>query len=81
MRIPRDLSGREFLKKLSVLGYEFRYQTGSHLICETLQNGKHRVSIPNHNPVKVGTLSWILGDIADHHGKSQKELMLLLFGK
>jgi len=75
MKIPRDLSGAELLKRLGKLGYRFCWQTGSHLICETECNGKHRISIPNHDPVKIGTLSLILSEIAEHHDITKQELL------
>jgi predicted RNA binding protein YcfA (HicA-like mRNA interferase family) len=31
MRIPRDLSGADLVKRLSRLGYEVTRQTGSHI--------------------------------------------------
>jgi len=78
MKPPRDLSGAELLKRLGKLGYRLCWQTGSHLICETEQNGRHRISIPNHDPIKVGTLSMILGDVAKHHEMTKKELLSII---
>ena len=40
----------------------------------------HRVSIPRHNPLRVGTLEGILGDIAEYLEIDQAELMQELFG-
>jgi hypothetical protein len=28
-----------------------------------------------HNPIKVGTLGWLLGQIAAHHGTTSEELV------
>jgi predicted RNA binding protein YcfA (HicA-like mRNA interferase family) len=32
MKLPRDLSGNELAKKLSIFGYRITRQTGSHLL-------------------------------------------------
>ena len=75
MRIPRDLSGNELIKKLKKLGYSPTRQTGSHIRLTTMQNGEHHITIPNHSPLRIGTLSTILGDIASHFGKSKEALL------
>ena len=79
MRIPRDLTGKELIKALGKLGYEVTRQSGSHIRVSTARNGTHHVTIPDHRPIKVGTLSGILGDIATHHQMSREELLALLF--
>jgi predicted RNA binding protein YcfA (HicA-like mRNA interferase family) len=79
MKLPRDLSGIEFVKLLSVLGYEVTRQTGSHIRLTTQINGEHHITIPNHNPIKVGTLSNILSEIADHFKLSKEELNQKIF--
>jgi predicted RNA binding protein YcfA (HicA-like mRNA interferase family) len=79
MRIPRDLTGKEFIKALGKLGYEVTRQSGSHIRLTTSHNGTHHVTIPDHRPIKVGTLSGILSDIAAHHQVTREELLTLLF--
>jgi len=79
MKLPRDLSGIEFVKLLSVLEYNVTRQTGSHIRLTTQLNGEHHITIPNHNPIKVGTLSNILKDIADHVELSKEELNEKIF--
>jgi hypothetical protein len=44
----------------------------------TQMNGKHRISVPAHNPVAPGTLRNILQDVAAHAGMSGEELLRLL---
>ena len=80
MKLPRDLSARELIKALSSLGYRITRQKGSHIRVTTQQGGNHHVTIPDHNPIRVGTLANILGDIADHFGISRDELLERLFG-
>jgi predicted RNA binding protein YcfA (HicA-like mRNA interferase family) len=57
MRMPRDLSADELVKALGRVGYEKRRQTGSHIRMTTAERGEHHVTIPNHHPIKIGTLS------------------------
>lgn len=60
MKTPRNLSGSELTKNLEKLGYVVVRQKGSHVRLTTLQNGEHHLTIPAHNPIKVGTLAEIL---------------------
>ena len=45
----------------------------------THENGEHHVTIPRHDPLRVGTLSAILGDVAQHFGITREELARRLF--
>ena len=75
MRIPRDLSGKSLIKKLGKLGYEISRQTGSHIRLTTQQNGEHHITIPNHDSLRIGTLSHILQDVAAHFEKTKEEIL------
>jgi predicted RNA binding protein YcfA (HicA-like mRNA interferase family) len=81
MRLPRDLSGRDLAKALSKLGCEITRQTGSHIRLTTNRNGEHHVTVPDHRPMRVGTLGAIVGDIARHQGVDRDELAQTLFGR
>ena len=74
MNLPRSLSGKELIKALDKLGYLPTRQVGSHIRLTTKQNGTHHVTVPNHKPIKVGTLSNILKDVASHFEKSKDEI-------
>lgn len=78
MRLPRDISGLELVKALRPLGYLESRQSGSHIRLTTEENGSHHITIPKHNPIKLGTLASILDDVANHHQLSRSELMLRL---
>lgn len=78
MKLPRNLTGLEFVRILEILGYKITRQTGSHIRITTLQNGVHHVTVPAHNPLKVGTLSAITGDIAQHFNLTRDELLTRL---
>ena len=75
MKLPRDLTGLQLVKNLEVLGYQVARQTGSHIRITTLQSGEHHLTIPAHNPLKTGTLSAILNDIAQHFNLTREELL------
>ena len=46
----------------------------------TDHQGEHHVTIPRHDPLRVGTLGAIIVDVADHHGLSRDALLEELFG-
>ncbi|MBU3663178.1 MAG: type II toxin-antitoxin system HicA family toxin [Bacteroidetes bacterium] len=75
MKLPRNVSAQDLIKGSKKLGYEVTRQTGSHIRLTTHQNGQHHITIPNHDPLKIGTLSAILSDIASHFGISKEEVI------
>lgn len=81
MRLPRDVSGTELAKMLKPLGYEVVRQTGSHMQLKTFQNGEHTITIPNHDFIRIGTLSQILSNIGQHFKLNKEEIAEKIFGK
>ena len=80
MKLPRDLSSARLAKALTRVGYSITHQTGSHLRLTTASPSEHHVTIPAHDPLKVGTLAAILADVAAHQEISRDELLDRLFG-
>lgn len=80
MRIPRDLSGDDLANALQIYGYQITRQVGSHMRLTTIQDGEHHITIPRHNPLRIGTLNAILKDISEHLKISRDELLTSLFG-
>ena len=80
MKLPRDLSGAQLVKALSRIGYSTTRQTGSHLRLTTASPAEQHVTIPVHDPLRIGTLAAILADVAAHQEISRDELMERLFG-
>ena len=78
MKIPRDVSGSDLAKALRALGYERVRQDGSHIRLTTERGSQHHVTIPNHSPIKVGTLTAILKAVALHHKLTVEELLVQL---
>ena len=82
MRMPRNLSGMELAALLRRhYGYNLIRQRGSHMrLASTFMGYEHHVSVPRHNPLKVGTLDDIIGNVAEYLEIGQDELTQKLFG-
>jgi predicted RNA binding protein YcfA (HicA-like mRNA interferase family) len=81
-KIPRDISGNELSKLLSRYGYEVVRQTGSHIrLVSKYQDTEHKITIPNHNPIKIGTLNNILNDVSEYLKIPKQILIGQLFKK
>jgi predicted RNA binding protein YcfA (HicA-like mRNA interferase family) len=78
-RLPRNVSGRQLASALSIFGYRVTRQSGSHQRLTTAINGEHHITIPVHDPLKLGTLSAILSEVSRHLGISKAELIEKLF--
>ncbi len=73
------INGQELIKKLKPFGYKVVRQSGSHIRIQTDVNGKHSETIPNHNPLKIGTLNSILQNIARHLNITVEQLIDEIF--
>ena len=76
MKLPRDFSGADLVKSLKKLGYQVTRQSGSHIRLTTTVEGEHHVTVPKHDPLRIGTLAGILDDVATHFGMSRDELLI-----
>ena len=81
MRIPRDLSGDDLASLLKRYDYVVTRQSGSHMRLTTQRGGEHHVTIQRHKALRVGTLSNILNDVAQHLGIDREDLAKSLFEK
>lgn len=80
MRLPRDLRGAELARLLAKYEYRATRQTGSHLrLTSTIKDKEHHITIPKHSPLKIGTLSGILTEVAEYLKKDKKDLFSELF--
>lgn len=79
MRLPRDLSGSDLAHILRRLGYSITRQAGSHLRLTTTEHGEHHITISQHSPLRIGTLSAILTDVAAHFELTREQLHQQLF--
>ena len=64
MKVPRDVNASDLINLLTSYGYIIIRQTGSHVrLSKSLDEVEHNITIPNHKPIKVGTLHNIVKDI------------------
>lgn len=76
MKLPRDLSGAELTKLLGKhYGYVRVNQEGSHVILEAKTPPSHRIAIPNHSPLRIGTLNGILRAVAAAQGVTREDIL------
>ena len=76
MKLPRNVSGQDLAAALCRhWGYVKIHQVGSHIIIQTQEPSPHRVAIPAHKTVSVGTLNGILRDVAKHKGADRQAIL------
>jgi predicted RNA binding protein YcfA (HicA-like mRNA interferase family) len=76
MKVPRDLGGAQLIKVLCRdWGFRQVHQEGSHVILQTETPGHQRLSVPNHNPLRVGTLNSIVRAVATHKGVDRQTVL------
>jgi predicted RNA binding protein YcfA (HicA-like mRNA interferase family) len=74
MRLPRDVSGKQLIKALSKLGFTAERQSGSHVRLRHQGTGDS-VTVPMHDPIRVGTLSRIVADVTAMAGVERETLI------
>jgi len=80
MKIPRDINASELIKHLNKIGYKRSRQIGSHIrLSITINANEFHTTIPNHNPIKIGTLNNILKEISNQLSITKDELIKKLF--
>jgi len=79
VKLPRDLSVKDIVKALERAGYVVTRQTGSHIRLTAGDKDQHHITIPNHSPLRVGTLSAILAEVSAHQKISRDQLIERLF--
>ena len=78
MKLPRDVSGERLVQVLQRLGYYMIRQKGSH--CRLRHEGPpaHAITVPLHDPLKIGTLHGILLEVAQMRSMSVDDLAQLI---
>ena len=69
----------ELIKALARLGYKPVRQTGSHIRLQC-DDPVHAITIPNHRPLRVGTLAAIITDVAAQQNMDRDTLIRLMQG-
>jgi predicted RNA binding protein YcfA (HicA-like mRNA interferase family) len=76
MKLPRDVSGERLARVLIAnWGYLEVNRVGSHIILQTEYPAHHRLSVPAHSELRVGTLNAILRDVARVKNVSRDEII------
>ncbi len=76
MKLPRDLSGSDLAALLCRdWGYLKVNQVGSHIILQTQEPTPHRLAIPTHKALRVGTLNGILRAVASQKGVDRQTIL------
>jgi predicted RNA binding protein YcfA (HicA-like mRNA interferase family) len=75
-KVPRDVSAKDLIKVLSKYGYVTVRQTGSHIrMSKNIEDGIKSITIPNHSPIKLGTLMSILNDVSSQTGANKEDII------
>ena len=80
MKLPRDLSGAELIEALSRVGYRVTRQSGRHVRLSNDTDPQHHITVPAHDPLRVGTPAAILGDVGGQLQLDRQQLLKRLFG-
>jgi predicted RNA binding protein YcfA (HicA-like mRNA interferase family) len=80
VKLPRDVNADHLIQLLGKYGYVTTRQSGSHIrLTSNYKTSVHHITVPNHNPIKIGTLSGIISDIAIYLEIDRWELIDNLF--
>jgi predicted RNA binding protein YcfA (HicA-like mRNA interferase family) len=72
-KLPRDLSGMDFRKAVSRIGFEFKRQRGSHMVLFRAHPPTTLI-VPDHGALKLG----LLRKLVDQAGLTTDEFLSLL---
>ena len=76
MKLPRDLSGQDLVNALCRnWDYHIVRQQGSHIVLETENPSHHRIAVPAHKNLRVGTLNAIMRTVAKHKCVDRQEIL------
>ena len=81
-RIPRDVSGKKLVQFLKRYDYKVVRQVASHIRLVSMYKGvEHKITIPDHRGIKIGTLNSILADVANYLEITKENFVEELFGR
>jgi predicted RNA binding protein YcfA (HicA-like mRNA interferase family) len=76
MKLPRDLAGADLARALCKhFGYRQVHQEGSHIILQAETPQHHRLAVPDHHPLRLGTLNAILRAVAAVQGVEKEDIL------
>jgi len=79
VKLPRDIAGRDLVRAL-VRSWSYREvnRVGSHIILQTETPVHHRLSVPDHSPLRIGTLNAILRSVAKAKNINREDVIASL---
>jgi predicted RNA binding protein YcfA (HicA-like mRNA interferase family) len=78
MKLPRGVSADRLIRALERLGYAVIRQKGSHLRLFHEAAPTHSISVPLHDPLKIGTFHGILVEVAQAQSISIQDMRFSL---
>ena len=78
MKLPRGVSADRLIGALEKFGYEKIRQKGSHVRLFHTTAPTHSISVPLHDPLKIGTFHGILAEVAQAQSISIQDILDLL---
>ena len=78
MKLPRGVSADRLIRALEWLGYTVIRQKGSHIRLSHQAVPIHSISVPLHDPLKIGTFHGILAEVAQAQSVSIQDIVDLL---
>jgi predicted RNA binding protein YcfA (HicA-like mRNA interferase family) len=78
MRLPRGVSADRVIRALERLDYRVVRQKGSHVRLRHEGPPVHTITVPLHNPLKIGTLHDILAETAQRRSIAIESIADLL---
>ena len=78
MKLPRGVLATRLIRALERLGYTVIRQKGSHIRLFHQAAPAHSISVPQHDPLKIGTFHGILAEVAQAQSISVQDILDLL---
>jgi predicted RNA binding protein YcfA (HicA-like mRNA interferase family) len=78
MKLPRGVSADRLIRALERVGYTLIRQKGSHARLLHAGSPAHSITVPLHNPMKIGTFHGILVEVAQAQSVSIQSIVDLL---
>lgn len=75
MKLPRGVSAERLIRALERLGYAAIRQKGSHVRLLHQAAPVHSISVPLHDPLKIGTFHGILVEVAQAQSLSIQDIL------
>ena len=75
MKLPRGVSADRLISVLERIGYVAVRQKGSHIRMKHDGPPKHFITVPQHRPLKTGTLHTLLTEVAHQRSVTREELV------